>query len=425
MSDRAVVVGFGIGGIAAAAALRRAGREVLVVERDVLPSGPAARPGVPQGNQLHNLLTRAQMHLERLLPGFGARLREAGAGDASVAVDTEVLELGVRMPRRDLGMRLLSAPRPLIEHVARDVLSDVGGVEVRTGARVGSLLLDAHGGVAGVDVDMGSTRTSVGATLVVDATGARAEGIRWLRACGLPVPSVDAVRVSRWYSSATFERTAGEGARDRFWMIFPKPPGTRGGIVAPVGPDRWYVSLSGCAADAPPRDAAEMCAYARTLDAPWIAQLLAGARALEGPTLFRRPLANWRRYDLLERPLPGLLPLGDSFATLDPLFGQGISVAAWQASALGDALTGEATSASVLTKAYLSGAASACAAAWELSRFANAQSADKRSRAIAALLRSDAELHRRYVQMWHLVEPVGSFESTIDALFPSAAHGAS
>jgi choline dehydrogenase-like flavoprotein len=60
-----VVVGGGVGGLAAALALGRAGHRVTVLERDLLPehAGPEAafvaeRPGAPQAHQTHGFLAR-------------------------------------------------------------------------------------------------------------------------------------------------------------------------------------------------------------------------------------------------------------------------------------------------------------------------------------------------------------------------------
>jgi 2-polyprenyl-6-methoxyphenol hydroxylase-like FAD-dependent oxidoreductase len=365
VSDRPVVLGCGIAGIAAAAALRESFGEVLVVERDVLPEDAIARSGVPQGPQLHNLLSRAQIHLERLLPGFCDALREAGAGDACVSVDTHVFELGQRMPERNLGMRLMCAPRPVIETVARKLLLAAGGVSIHDGALVARLELDDSGAAAGVTIKRHRHTERIAARIVVDATGSRSAAPRWLRSLGRGVPHTDTARVRQWYVSAVFERPQDRRGSQEFWLVFPTPPKTRGGLVSPVGPDRGYVSLSGRADDEPPRSSEEMRAYAATLEAPWIADLLADASAVTEPHLFRRLNARWRRYDLLADPVAGFLPLGDSIATLNPLLGQGMSVAAWQASALAD-LVNAGRSGAELTSAYLAEAAEACRAAWTL-----------------------------------------------------------
>lgn len=57
MSRRAVVCGASISGLLAARALADTFDSVTVVERDALPEGVGQRPGAPQGNHLHQLLS--------------------------------------------------------------------------------------------------------------------------------------------------------------------------------------------------------------------------------------------------------------------------------------------------------------------------------------------------------------------------------
>ena len=146
----AVIVGCGLAGIAAAAALRRGGHSVVVLEQDNLPPQPVPRRRVPQAGHLHNLLTRGQIHMEELLPGFRKQLRAAGAREVPVAAGTRVFEFGIAMPARDLGLRMVCAPRPLIEHIARRLLQErwrcayPGGCASRT-ARVVAQQLGGRG----------------------------------------------------------------------------------------------------------------------------------------------------------------------------------------------------------------------------------------------------------------------------------------
>lgn len=417
--SRAVVLGCGVAGVAAAAALRGRFDEVVIFERDTLPSSPEPRRGVPQANQLHNLLTRAQWHLEELLPGFCNRLRDAGAGEAVVSVDTHVFELGIRMPERDLGLRLMCAWRPTIEHVAREALGGVD-VAIRDNSRAVGLEAADHTGVSAVWVATGAARERIATALVVDASGSGSQGPEWLKALGYPAPAVDTAKVDQWYATMVVRRPAEWVGKSKFWLVFPTPPRTRGGLVSPVGTHQWYVSLSGHSADEPPRTAIAMRRYAASLEDPVVADILADAEVITEPKLFRRPVAAWRRYDLLRRPLPGYLPIGDAVASLNPLFGQGVSVAAWQAAELSQLLDannivpGDPT----WISEYLKRSARVCMAAWTLGsvvdKFLTGGEAAEFAhgdlrRALARVVRDDPEIHRRYVGMWHLIEPAANF----------------
>jgi 2-polyprenyl-6-methoxyphenol hydroxylase-like FAD-dependent oxidoreductase len=70
LGDHAVVLGASMGGLLAARVLADFFGTVTVVERDVLPDGPAIRQGVPQGRHVHVLLARGAQILDELFPGF-------------------------------------------------------------------------------------------------------------------------------------------------------------------------------------------------------------------------------------------------------------------------------------------------------------------------------------------------------------------
>src|SRR5580658_198646 len=76
---QAVVIGAGMGGLAAAKAVAPHFEKVIVFDRDVLPDAPAPRPGTPQARHTHGLLAGGRRALGHLFPGIGLDLVEAGA----------------------------------------------------------------------------------------------------------------------------------------------------------------------------------------------------------------------------------------------------------------------------------------------------------------------------------------------------------
>src|SRR5262245_51614078 len=104
IGKRAVVVGAGMGGLTAAAALAERFEHVLVLERDALPADPVDRAAIPQGRHVHALLAAGQRSLDTLLPGFEADLRRAGAVPVRIGLDIRQERPGFDpFPQRDLG----------------------------------------------------------------------------------------------------------------------------------------------------------------------------------------------------------------------------------------------------------------------------------------------------------------------------------
>jgi len=103
---RAVVIGAGIGGLTAAQALADFFEQVVVLERDTLPSQPVASAGIPQGRHVHALLLGGQRALDELFTGFEHDLAQAGAVSMRVGLDTRFESpLYNPFPQRDLGWR--------------------------------------------------------------------------------------------------------------------------------------------------------------------------------------------------------------------------------------------------------------------------------------------------------------------------------
>jgi hypothetical protein len=118
---QAVVIGAGMGGLAAAKAVVPHFEKVIVFERDALPDAPAPRLGTPQARHTHGLLAGGCRALECLFPGIEPDLVEAGAVRDAHAP---------RHALRGSGFRSFSAARPR--------LRTIRPVAPRAGARLPS-----------------------------------------------------------------------------------------------------------------------------------------------------------------------------------------------------------------------------------------------------------------------------------------------
>lgn len=411
-----VVLGAGFAGMLAAAAVAPHAEQVTVVERDTIGGDPTPRRGVPQSTQLHNLLTPALSNMESLLPGSVDLLHELGAARAAVASQTTVFELGRRMPERDLGLQLMSAPRPLIDHVVhRELCRQHPNVSFRCGVSATGMRV-AEGQQISVELrsaEFGRNDAfELSAAIVVDALGVGSSVERWLPSES-GRPEMDELDVGQWYATCHFRRDA-RSANDWFWMVFPEPGGTRGALLSPGPAGTWYASVSGRRGDSPPRTSEELVGHAQNLSDPIIGELLADAEPLGAPTVFRKTKATWRRFDRWDAHPVGLLPIGDAFASLNPLYGQGLSVAAWEASCLRAELDAGHFDPLSLTRRYLASAARCVDRAWRLGALATAAPTDEaivEMGRLAGLVADDPEVHRRYVGVWHLLEDLSELDT--------------
>src|SRR6478672_12756304 len=133
-----IVIGGSLAGLFAATAAASSGARTTIIERDLLPSRPSSRKGVPQDRQAHVLLHRGLLAAEELLPGLRQDLLRHGA----VRFDSgSIISFGEYgwLPTWIPAYELVSATRPLLEHLVRERVRRLSELTIRDGLRVSEL----------------------------------------------------------------------------------------------------------------------------------------------------------------------------------------------------------------------------------------------------------------------------------------------
>lgn len=342
----ALVLGGSLTGLLAARVLSDHFERVTVIERDPFPATASPRRGVPQANHVHALMPRGRLILEQLFPGLHQEMMAAGAPVVGMGKDVAWLTpQGWGVPFES-GLEVLSFTRPLLDLHVRRRLSEDRRVRVMENTeivrllpgqkkeRVAGALVRVHGQNSDKVVEM-----QLAADLVVDATGRASRAPRWLEELGYPPPKETVIDAHLGYASRLYRIPEGFSAdwKGVFVQIAP-PERKRGGIMFTVEGDRWLVTLLGGGRDYPPTDEAAFLEFARSLPVPVIYDSIRQAEPLTAIRGYRGTENRLRHFEDAVHQPENFIALGDSVCAFNPVYGQGMTVAAMGTMALHECL---------------------------------------------------------------------------------------
>ncbi|WP_049867252.1 NAD(P)/FAD-dependent oxidoreductase [Paenibacillus sp. D9] len=339
--SRAIVIGGSMAGLLAAKVLSGHYGEIIVIERDELQDRPANRPGVPQDHHPHRLQHLGKGVLETLFPGWREDLLAQGA------YEREGKEMHLISPLASLQFpyeKDEGCSRPLLEWVIRRRVAAEPRIQVLQGHEAVSLLTRKKGNklaVTGAKVKEKrcSDSRDLEAALVVDASGRYSRLPAWLEELGCGKPDTEILHTRLAYSTRHYRIP--ESLKDRYSTVLIEgdPSLAEGsGVFSPIEGGLAETTIYGAGGHYPPVDPARYEPAAAKLIHPMLAEILAQLEPVGNPRGFRMPECRLNQYGEMPEWPSGLLAIGDSICSFDPIYGQGISVAAAEAMEMGKAL---------------------------------------------------------------------------------------
>ncbi len=341
---RVVVLGAGVGGLAAALSLARSGHRVTLVERDPVELGEPqasvdwARRGIPHFLQAHAFTPRGRLELLREFPDVFRSLVAAGADDIDLVTK---LPGGEREPG-DEELRFIGVRRPLIEWALRKAALEERGLTIRSGVVATGL-----DGLAGEVPRITGVRTadgSIEADLVVDATGRRSPAPDWIAGLGGTPMAEETSDCGVVYYTRYFRVREGRTLPDGMgiptpradlgygvFSTFPGDNGTFAGLIAiPPGAQDLKLLRHNAAFDAASALMPGLWSWVNPDTSEPITDVLPMGSL---QNVLRTPVG-------CRPPAIGLISIGDALCHTDPVFSLGLSFALIDGRELRTALAG-------------------------------------------------------------------------------------
>src|SRR5438105_697443 len=197
-------------GLLAARVLSDYYEQVTIVDRDIFPTTPDHRKGVPQSHHAHALLATGQYIIGQLFPGILDDLRADGALSVSDVVPFAFVTPAGKLPALKQPGEFLAFSRSLLEWHVRNRLSQRPGIHIICNTEVTGLQSTPDRmRVTGVQVrerGQGGHTDVLSADLVVDASGRHSQAPRWLVELGYETVPAEKINSGLGYASRFYAR---------------------------------------------------------------------------------------------------------------------------------------------------------------------------------------------------------------------------
>ncbi|PGZ06256.1 glutamate synthase [Bacillus cereus] len=369
MFNKAIVIGGSMAGKLAAKVLSNTFEEVIILEAGEKWDGISHRKRVPQSNHPHVLLKGGEEALEELFPNITNELIKSGSIVNNFTRDLKWYQFGLWKQPFKGEMHMIQQSRSLLESHIQKRIEQVSNVITKYDMLVEELLVDEKlNKVYGINAKCLKTgmKEEFHADIVVDASGFGSKSIEWLQAYNIEVRE-EKVRIDLFYATRLFKLKENEELDCCNILMSPSfPENPYGVLIQTIEDNRYFVTFSGYANEKAPQTDEEFYNFAENLLIPNVTDFLNRAEAITDIKTYKIPYQVRRRFDLVNNLPEGFLVIGDAQCRFDPVFGQGVSVAAMEAYQLQLLLQGRTKLDKTFTQQFYKKAANIIETPWDM-----------------------------------------------------------
>lgn len=319
--DHVIIVGGGFAGLLAAKIASSQFDRVTIIEKDPNNGDQKVRAGAVQGAHLHVLLQRGQEILKRIFPDFEREFEKAGCPKIDWAADTLWKTFSGRFPRYPSSVITYSMSRPFLESLLFTQVKGIQNVEFISGLVTEIVQRDSNSVIVKLN-----DRNLIVSNLVVVA-GGRNFPLERVLALPIEIP-VRTYPIEITYRTMEFDRPslAFNGYKQYYYQFSP-PHDSLGAVIGPMEGNRVFATIIEHRSPNVGRiDKAQFLDLAKKIPCSDFYEIVKNGLAVSKVAVLTKPSMFHRCLNKVKSFPQNIFVMGDTLCSLNPVFGQGMTV---------------------------------------------------------------------------------------------------